>query len=107
MGALSMLLALFLVCCFFLGASIASGVSCAIDRAKRKESWTKSTRSHCNACGHTLSAADLIPVIGYILLHGKCRYCGAKIPPNSFVSELITGTVFLAAGCALWLTVTM
>lgn len=36
-------------------------------------------RSQCMHCGHTLSALDLIPLISYLLLGGKCRYCGARI----------------------------
>lgn len=36
-------------------------------------------RSKCMHCAHTLFAFDLVPVFSYILLRGRCRYCGAKI----------------------------
>lgn len=36
-------------------------------------------RSICTSCGHRLSPADLIPVLSWIRLRGKCRYCKAKI----------------------------
>lgn len=39
-------------------------------------------RSRCMCCGHTLAAADLVPVLSYVWLGGKCRYCGAKLSPQ-------------------------
>lgn len=36
-------------------------------------------RSMCMHCRHTLHALDLIPLVSYLMLGGKCRYCGAKI----------------------------
>lgn len=36
-------------------------------------------RSHCPICQHTLGPLDLIPILSYIFLRGKCRYCGAHI----------------------------
>ena len=36
-------------------------------------------RSKCMHCGHTLGALDLIPLVSYLLLGGKCRYCGTRI----------------------------
>ena len=55
-----------------------------------------SGRSHCDSCGHVLGVLDLFPVLSWLLLKGKCRYCGAKIPPESFITELIAGI-----GCCL------
>ncbi len=79
---------------FMLGGSLASGISCAVWRKKHGESWLKTARSHCDSCGHVLSATDLVPVLSYIVLRGKCKYCGAKIPAaSSFVWELAAGTV--------------
>ncbi len=39
-------------------------------------------RSRCMCCGHTLAAKDLVPVLSYVWLGGKCRYCGAKLSPQ-------------------------
>lgn len=36
-------------------------------------------RSFCPECRHKLSAADLIPILSFIFLSGRCRYCGKKI----------------------------
>jgi leader peptidase (prepilin peptidase) / N-methyltransferase len=36
-------------------------------------------RSRCMHCGHALASLDLVPVLSYIYLRGKCRYCGARI----------------------------
>lgn len=35
----------------------------------------KAKRSHCNQCSHLLTWRDLIPLLSYLLLRGKCRYC--------------------------------
>lgn len=36
-------------------------------------------RSQCVRCGHTLGAADLIPILSFLFLRGRCRYCHARI----------------------------
>jgi hypothetical protein len=36
-------------------------------------------RSSCDACGHVLSAHDLVPLVSFAILGGKCRYCGTRI----------------------------
>ncbi|MBO8171969.1 MAG: prepilin peptidase [Bacillaceae bacterium] len=51
--------------------------------------------SHCPTCGHSLSVKDLIPVLSYIGLKGRCRYCGAKISRFYPAGELLTLLVFL------------
>lgn len=72
-----------------MGGTLASGIFCMIQRRRAGEKWAGKTRSHCDACGRTLTARDLIPVISYLALHGKCRTCGAKIPSNGFIIELM------------------
>lgn len=52
-------------------------------------------RSYCPKCEHKLSFCDLIPVVSYIFLRGKCRYCKEKVSPRYLILELITGIVFL------------
>ncbi|OEF98058.1 prepilin peptidase [Vulcanibacillus modesticaldus] len=51
--------------------------------------------SHCPICQHRLSVLDLIPVLSYIGLKGKCRYCGTKISPIYPLGELLTLFIFL------------
>lgn len=52
-------------------------------------------RSICDACGQTLSAFELIPLLGYISTRGRCRTCGARIDPLHPAIEL--GCAALAA----------
>ncbi|MCF0146112.1 MAG: prepilin peptidase, partial [Eubacterium sp.] len=52
-------------------------------------------RSHCAVCGHPLKAADLIPIVSYLVLKGKCRYCGDKISPRYMLSELLLAGLYL------------
>lgn len=54
-------------------------------------------RSMCVHCGHTLSSKDLIPVISWISLSGKCRYCRKPISWQYPVVELLTATLFTAS----------
>lgn len=51
--------------------------------------------SHCPKCEHKLSLIDLIPVLGYLINGGKCRYCKEKISLQYPIVELITAVVFL------------
>ena len=55
------------------------------------------TRSHCDTCKHELAIKDLIPLLSYITLKGKCRYCKSKINPLLFFVELFTGLLFMIA----------
>ncbi|MBS0562808.1 MAG: prepilin peptidase, partial [Proteobacteria bacterium] len=45
-------------------------------------------RSACDACGRTLSAADLVPLVSYLALGGRCRTCRAPIGPALPAIEL-------------------
>ena len=51
-------------------------------------------RSHCDICNHKLSFLDMIPIISYIFLKGKCRYCHTKFSNLSTYMELFTGILF-------------
>lgn len=53
-------------------------------------------RSHCALCGHTLAPRDLIPLVSWLLLRGKCRYCGAPISPRYPAVELISGLYYFS-----------
>lgn len=47
--------------------------------------------SHCPHCKHPLSARDNIPLFGWLLLRGRCRYCQAKISIQYPLVELLSG----------------
>ena len=82
-----------IVLSFLFGAVFASFITCTAWRVVRGEDW-KLGHSHCDTCGHELSTADLFPIVSYIALKGKCRYCGSKVPPRDLIFEIILGLVF-------------
>ncbi len=51
-------------------------------------------RSMCPHCKHELAAIDLIPVLSWVLLRGKCRYCHKPISIQYPLVELMTGVLF-------------
>ncbi|HJH11649.1 MAG TPA: prepilin peptidase [Metalysinibacillus jejuensis] len=53
--------------------------------------------SHCPSCERQLTAIDLLPVLSYVLLRGKCRTCQAKVSPIYPSMELLTGILFALA----------
>ncbi|CUH63471.1 Pectic enzymes secretion protein OutO [Thalassovita gelatinovora] len=53
--------------------------------------------SHCRDCNARLRLRDLLPVLSFGLTRGRCRHCGAAIPPVTLYSEIIaTGAAILA-----------
>lgn len=61
--------------------------------------------SHCTNCQRQLTALDLVPVLSYVWLGGKCRSCGQKISWIYPLMELITGVLFAFAYWKLGFTV--
>ena len=74
---------------FVFGAVLGSFLNVVIYRVPRGLSIIYPP-SHCPYCGHRLSATDLIPIVSYILLKGKCRYCGRTIPIRYLLVELLS-----------------
>jgi len=54
--------------------------------------------SHCPACKKPVRWFDNLPILGWIVLRGRCRDCGAKISPRYPVVEAITAALFLVLG---------
>lgn len=82
---------LLLYCIFvaaLIGAAAGSFLNCAAWRIVHGESFIRG-RSHCPACGHTLGPAELIPILSWILLRGRCKWCGEKISVRYPLTELI------------------
>ncbi|WP_338653121.1 prepilin peptidase [Lysinibacillus sp. Y5S-8] len=65
-------------------------------RVPQKESIVQPP-SHCTKCQRQLTALDLVPVLSYLFLGGKCRSCGNKIAWIYPVMELLTGLLFAFA----------
>lgn len=58
-------------------------------------------RSHCPHCGQTLAARDLVPVLSWLWLRGRCRHCQAGIGWRYPVIELATAGLFVACAATL------
>jgi leader peptidase (prepilin peptidase)/N-methyltransferase len=86
--------AYFLVLAGVLGACAASFVNNLAWRMVRGKSALKG-RSECSQCGHKLGALDLVPILSWLFLRGKCRYCKARISARYIVVEVITAVVFV------------
>ena len=54
-------------------------------------------RSHCPTCGHVLGPLELTPVLGYVVLGGKCRSCGQAISIKYPALELLGGMLYAYA----------
>lgn len=79
---------------FILGLLIGSFLNVCIYRIPRGESISYPP-SHCTTCGSKIKPYDLIPVISWIFLRGKCRKCGEKISSRYAIVELATAILFL------------
>jgi len=77
------------------GLALGSFVNAFVWRLHEGKDWVKD-RSECVHCHHKLAAKDLIPVVSYILLKGKCRYCKNPINDSPWV-ELIVPALFVAS----------
>ena len=87
-----MIVSLFLLFCF--GLCIGSFLGVLICRIPQNKSIVKG-RSYCENCKKTLSFIDLIPLLSFFFLKGKCRYCGIRLSLYYPLIELTTGLLFL------------
>jgi len=89
-----------------LGLVIGSFLNVVIWRVPNGESIVK-PGSHCPKCGHFLKAWELVPVLSYIILKGKCHNCGSKISLRYPAVEMLTGilyffTAYTAKNFGVW-----
>lgn len=78
---------------FIFGACFGSFYNVVGYRVPRGMSIIK-PNSHCTTCNHELNILDLFPIISYILLKGRCRYCKAKVGIFYPFFETMTGLLF-------------
>ncbi|MBR3049395.1 MAG: prepilin peptidase [Bacilli bacterium] len=52
------------------------------------------SRNHCDTCYHKLTFLETIPIISYLFLKGKCRYCHKKIDIKNPIIEISTGILY-------------
>lgn len=77
------------------GLAIGSFLNVCIHRLPRRESIV-SPGSHCPGCGAAVRWGDNIPVLSFLVLRGRCRACGTRIPIRYPAVELVTMGIFLA-----------
>ena len=78
---------------FIFGCCVGSFLNVVIYRLPRDKSIVRPP-SACPSCGRLINWYDNIPLISWIVLLAKCRYCKAPISPRYFIIELLTGSVF-------------
>jgi leader peptidase (prepilin peptidase)/N-methyltransferase len=79
---------------FIIGCFIGSFIGVIIGRMARGEQFV-SGRSYCESCKTQLIWKDMVPILSYILLHGKCRYCRQKLSPFLPFIEIISGFILV------------
>jgi leader peptidase (prepilin peptidase)/N-methyltransferase len=73
-----------------LGGAIGSFIGCALYRVPRGLSLSDPAHSFCPACGLRLQAIDLVPILSWLWLRGRCRRCKSPIGATLFAIELLT-----------------
>ena len=90
----------FAIVSFIIGALLGSFFNVCIYRIPNKKSVVNPP-SHCYNCNTRLKPLDLVPILSWTLLRGKCRYCGQKISPRYALVELLTG-IFGSVGAVIF-----
>ncbi len=85
---------MFYIIIFIVGAVFGSFFNVCISRIPRKISVVFPDSS-CPACKAKIKPYNNIPIISYVLLKGKCAYCGAKINIHYFLVELLTPVLLM------------
>lgn len=83
---------------FLIGIAVGSFLNAFEYRLFKRIDFIKA-RSFCPKCKHTLGFLDLIPILSFALIGGKCRYCGTKVSWQYPIIEFLSGMLFLASGC--------
>lgn len=80
---------------FIFGIFIGSFLNVLVDRIPRNEGFLTG-RSYCESCKKPLQWLDLLPIISFVALKGKCRYCHSPIGFWYPLVEVSTGVMFVA-----------
>ena len=83
----------YLIIFFLFGLFFGSFFTVVGLRLPRGENFI-TNHSYCDHCHHELSMWDMVPLLSFLFLRGKCRYCGKKIPDLSTYMEFFTGVLF-------------
>lgn len=92
---------------FMVGTSVGSFLNVVAYRLPRRLDLVRRPSS-CTSCGTCLAWYDLVPVLSYILLRGRCRGCHARVAPSYPVVELAAGgSVLATVGFYGWTSVAL
>jgi leader peptidase (prepilin peptidase)/N-methyltransferase len=86
--------AVLVVLCAVLGLAVGSFLNVVVWRVPRGESVVHPP-SACPACGHAIRARDNVPVLGWVLLRGRCRDCASPISARYPTVEALTAVLFV------------
>lgn len=75
---------------FLLGSIFGSFGHVLVSRLTSRENFLTG-RSRCDACQQQLAAYDLLPIVSYFILRGKCRHCATLIPKSILLLEIFSG----------------
>ncbi|MDY6351984.1 MAG: prepilin peptidase [Lachnospiraceae bacterium] len=76
-----------------LGLCVGSFLNVLIYRIPKGENFV-SSRSHCMSCGHELAWYDMFPVLSFVFLRGRCRYCKEKLSIQYPLIEAANGVLW-------------
>ena len=85
---------------FIMGTVFGSFYTLAVYRIPRKIDITH-THSFCPNCNQKLGFFELIPVLSYLILRGKCKECGKHIRIRYFLLEILSGITFLGLAISI------
>ncbi|MGL1932815.1 MAG: prepilin peptidase [Desulfotalea sp.] len=91
---------------FLFGAIVGSFLNVVILRLPQEGGSVVFPASHCPKCKHPLASYDNIPIISYIFLRGKCRYCKCRISIQYPIVELTMGLLSICLFHQFGLTIT-
>ena len=83
-----------LIVIFLFGIVIGSFLNVVIYRVPKHEDIVV-TGSHCMECGYRLAWYDLIPIVSYLVLRGRCRNCGCKLSVQYPLIEGLNGVLYV------------
>ncbi|MBI3721363.1 MAG: prepilin peptidase, partial [Fimbriimonas ginsengisoli] len=71
-----------------IGAAVGSFLNVVIYRMPRGISLSNPSKSFCPKCKHPLGWLDLVPLLSWLILRGRCRHCGGPVSARYFFVEV-------------------
>lgn len=90
----------FYIIIFIMGSVFGSFLTLATYRIPLNQDITHK-HSYCPKCNHKLGFLDMIPILSYLFIKGRCRYCKSKISPRYFIIEILCGIAFVLLALSL------